>query len=201
LSGQIRKHFLSSGDALDRRRIEELFLEAAKGLALIMPDMIRSKQFIKTKLSADSLEEMYYNEITSLGYKTPTWTGTLLPGTVIDIHNEDGEFQSVIEYSLTVKAISATAKWVYAVAIAGDKTVHGTGDFLTADQEVCYIAPSTPPNETDAGLYINNGERFNLCGSANIVTTGGNQFIGVIVLSDAEFEINACSCTARRVLR
>jgi len=104
--GTTRLHRLQAGDALDRRRMEELFLQAGRRANEIFDRNIGNKQFGRTSFVEDAIQEFWYNKDEDANYKLPVAPGNL-PGTALPILNDDSFVFGELVWSLRASVPTA----------------------------------------------------------------------------------------------
>jgi hypothetical protein len=204
----VRPHFLANGDALDRRRMEELFLYASKRLNEIGGQSIQPKQFTRASFDIDSWEEYQANFGSSLSFIVPDM-GYAIVATTIDVTSDDSFFEGVLTWSIKVEVGSAAASnMIMAVPTLDGMPLYAGEDFIEVDQLVRYnyktnLDPALDP-ATEVpldGAPFSNSYGLTLGNQIGFVGLNGRGRLSVVVVSIGKFKVTSCAVNLRKVLR
>ena len=204
----IRPHFLTSGDALDRRRIQELFLFVANQLNELSGIGIKNSQFTRANFNMDTWEEYQSDYDTNMGFITPEM-GYALPAAALDVKCDDSFFEGVLSWSIAVEVGSALASnMVMAVPTLCGIPLYGGEDWQQVDQLIKYtmlgaFQPCVNPDEVegdDAGT-MSTSYGLSLGNSVGFTGLNGRGRAGILIYSLGKFKVKAASITCRKVLR
>jgi len=157
MNGSIRLYQLSSGAALNRRVIVELFLEAAGRLTTIRNGYVGDSQVRRTMMRIDAIKELQANYQVSMGYLTPNM-GHQVPGTGLEVLNDDSYFEGILSYSLDVSMPEDYGRRVYAWPVLDGKALWAGESWAEVDQLLSYVAGTTNPATTIANPSILAGQ-------------------------------------------
>lgn len=209
MTGVLRRHFLSDGDALDRRRLEELFLEAAARYASVSNRAIGNGQFKREDFTLATWEEMLGNLAVDIQFITPDH-GFLIPDSLAEVVHDDGTLEAKVAWGVEVDP-QAGGNLIAMWPVLNGVPVWGGLDFNSVDQLNTYVGvvPATPavdpdnpdslggpPTGSDFGTF-----NFGLGNEATVVVSNGRSSLGIAVFSIGEFKITRCAWTLRKVNR
>jgi hypothetical protein len=200
MSGLIRPHRFFEGDALDLRKIREAFYDAAARLRELYPESFSDQSFSPDQFDSDSLEEMYGQFGTSLRYKTPQYSGLLIPASNFNLVDDDAWLEAEVTWSISITAKSDSASWVAGWVVIGNKSLWNALDFRQSDNPRYYSGGVGPPT-IHAGECFPNGETFSMGNIGCAVMQNGHHPVGVVVLSEDDFEVDAIHVSVRKVLK
>jgi hypothetical protein len=206
--GMVRPHFLANGDALDRRRMEELFLYVAKRLQEIGGASIEPEQFTRHEFDIDSWEEYQANFGSSLSYIVPDM-GYSIVATTIDVVSDDSFFEGVLTWSIKVEVGSAAASnMIAAVPTMDGLPLYAGEDFIEVDQLIRYnyktnLDPAVNPatDETLDGSPFSNAYGLTLGNQIGFTGLNGRSRLAIVIVSIGKFKVTSCAVNLRKVLR
>jgi hypothetical protein len=208
MTGLVRPHFLSSGDALDRRRVQELFLYAANLLNELSGTGIKNAQFTRTNFNMDTWEEYQSDYDTNMRFITPEM-GYALPAAALDVQCDDSFFDGMLSWSIAVEVGSALASnMVMAIPTLCGIPLYGGEDWQEVDQLISYTLgdpadPAINPDEIEGDDASSMDASYGLSLGNSVGFTGlnGRGRAGILIYSLGKFKVKACSITCRKVLR
>lgn len=200
MSGLIRADFISSGAALDHRRIKELFLDAGKRMTQIFPNNIALDQLARVRWKGSTFEEMWYQYESSINFKYPHMAHHI-PGTDVELRNDDSFLLGRIVWSLTLKVAGSSSIMVTAWPVVDGKALWSAQDCACIGTVLDY--PSTPanPDVHVAGRAFTDNEEFSMGGNTNFVAGNGRSMTGVLLFSIGAFEVKKSQIIVKSVGR
>lgn len=206
--GVLRRHFLNPGAALDRRRLEELFLEAARRYANVPNRAVGNGQFKRSDFSLATWEEMFGNLAVNIQFVTPDH-GFLIPDSLAEVVHDDGALEAKVTWGIEVDPQTG-GNLIAAWPVLNGVPVWGGYDFNSVDQLMAYVGvivgpavdPSNPGTEgappTGSDFRTAN---FGMGNEAVVVVRNGRSALGIAVFSIGKFKITRCAWTLRKVNR
>jgi hypothetical protein len=195
----IRKHTLTSGDALDRRRIVELFMEAAKRFTSVHRDAIRNKQFGREHFDLDAWEEYQSNYQLNIKYVVPKH-GHQAPGSGLVVLNDDSYFEANVSWSALIKVNSTASFRVLGWPVTDGQGLWSAESWAEVDQLFKYdnIFPSPEWDETIVNTAFTNDGYLTLGGSCNVQGINGRSYFGVLFASIGKFSVESLQVNLRK---
>lgn len=198
----MRRHHLANGSVFDRRKVQELILEAISGLADLQPDAFEDGAFKNTDLKVDALEEYYSSGASSnISFKVQRWSGLLVPESLITMDGGDSYTAAHLSWTIEIQIDTAAAQFIAAWPTVGGTSAWAGLSFHGVDQERTYVAGAVPPNDITSGLEFPVGEKFCMSGECRCSVDGGTLTAGLVILAETQFTINKVNVIARKVLR
>lgn len=206
MTGLIRKDQLLNGDALDRRRIWESFMEAAERLSEISSFAIGDGILGRENFELNSWIEMYTSHSQSQNFVAPDY-GSVVSDSMIEVVHDDSFFEGRICWAIDLRPGDA-GKLAFAYPVVDGIPIYGALDFMMVDQliEYIYIYGATavdPDNEVTqaASASFVNTYNSSLGGEAHVQGLNGRSSVVIMVRSIGEFVINKCDISLKKVLR
>ena len=199
MSGRIRQHRLLPNDPLDRRRMEEMYLEAARRFSQVEGFYLGDGQLRRAGFNLDSWEEMQASFQTSIQYKVPEM-GHQLPGTGNDVINDDPYFEAKLYWAAEVTVGSNSSSMVMGWPTVDGQAVWAGEDYAVADQ-VLNTVLSGGAIVTSAGTPLTNGVTLTISNECVVKGLNGRSYLGVLVHSIGKFKITKARVNLRKVLR
>jgi len=196
--GTTRLHRLQSGDALDRRRIEELYLQAGRRANEIFDRNIGNKQFGRTFFQEHSIQEFWYNSDSSINYFVPQCLGNL-PGTIIPVRNDDSFVFGEIVWSIRVLTFDGSVMLV--VWPVFNSQALWSGEDVSLRLTECSYPPGVgftdPIKGRISGSAYSGTDMLSMGGTTNFVGMNGRMISGLLVHSIGNFRIVATQFAIR----
>lgn len=210
----VRPYFLAKGDALDRRRLQELFLWVANRLNELSPIGIKDKQFNRTNFNLNAWEEYQSDYVSQVRFLTPAM-GYSLPGCAVDLTCDDSFMEGIIDWSIAIEPSSVTgSNMIMAVPTLCGIPVFAGEDWYENDQLITYtltpgiaVDPDATDGDdafnlsTDDGTVTGNPYGISLGNSVGFTGLNGRGRVGILVYSIGSFKVKACAVAVRKVLR
>jgi hypothetical protein len=200
MSGLIRQHRFFEKDALDLRKIREAFYDTASRFRELYPEAFCDLAFDITRFESDAFEEMYGQFRTDIKYKTPQFSGLLIPASNFNLADDDAWLEAEVTWSISIKAASTSASWVAGWVVVGSQSLWNTLDFRQSDNPRYYTGGHGPPSIRSGDVFPN-GELFSMGNIGCVVTINGHHPVGVMVLSEDDFEVDKIHVDIRKVLK
>ena len=138
MTGVIRQHVLSVNDALDRRKVTELFLEMAKRLSAIDGHAIRGTQLRRGNFKIDAWEEYQSDLDWGINFLTPEM-GYVVPATSYDFVLDDSYVEANVTWSIqATPGDEQASNMLMAIPVVDGVGVYGAEDWLEVDQLLNY---------------------------------------------------------------
>ena len=195
----IRLHRLNSGDALDRRVLEELFLEAVAGLNNIGPRSFGDNIIGRDSFSESAFMEMWYVKETDLSYQIPG-NPLLVPGTSVAIKTDDAVVSGILTYTIEAQTVSDGAVLIGVWPIFGGQSLWGGSCYSACGDELGYAGHGAvvhPDEDVHEGQYFALGDKVTLSGSVAFLRSNGRAITGVMVFSVGRWKINSAQLHVR----
>lgn len=210
MTGLIRSHILSVGDALNRRLLEELYLEAAKRCSEVGGHAIGDRAFTRADFDLFTWEEYYGQFETGMRFRLPEH-GYISAGSLKEIVHDDSYFEAVLHWTLDVQPRGGDdgSKLVVAWPVVDGQAVWGAHDLAMCDQLISYalqtpaaaaIDPADPDNE-EGGDSISSQHNLTLGNSGIVTGLNGRSQVGMVIHSIGGFSIRKATMHLRKVTR
>jgi hypothetical protein len=207
----LRPHVLADGGALDRRRLEENFLFAARLLAEIPNRALGDKQLERSNFGLATWEEFYAQRAAGLDFVVPD-QGYILPDSLTPVVHDDGDFEAKITWSIDVEVRDGLA--LFAWPTVDGQALWGGMDMLIADQLVRYdLSKMTGTDALDPTTYqekdfldadsLSGTCKASLGNTCTVQGRNGRSIFGVAVtsLGSRQFRVKKSTVALRKVLR
>ena len=197
--GFTRLHRISSGDALDRRRLVELFNQATERANDIVHHSFGDEILSRVDFTQHCYQEFWYNKDTDLHYDIPDSPGCL-PGSVIPVRNDDSFTYGELAWSLRGVAASTSSIMIMAWPVFNSKALWSGEDFVMIRCISEYPASGSlldPEADKVAGLSFTNGDPISLGGVCSFSGYNGRMLSGVLVHSIGRFRIQNVQLSIR----
>ena len=187
--GHVRLHKIQPGDALDRRRLDELFAWAAQRLNQIDKRSIANDQIGRNRFVGPSFVEMWYAKEGGLNYEVPG-NPQLVPGTSVPVRNDDSYVFGELTYSVEAEAMTASCIRIVSWPVFASKALWSGECYLSNGDEKRYSgAAGVAPTDTVQGGAYNINDKVTLCGTTNFVALNGRMLSGVLIASVGNWRI------------
>lgn len=209
MNGSIRQHFLTQGDALDFRRVEELFLEAARRFNGIGGHAIGNKQFRRDAWNLFTWEEYLSKEARDLEFTIPEH-GLIVSNCLLEVVHDDGFLEAELSWSLDVQPNGgADPKAIFAWPVLGGQALYQGEDMAMCSQLVQHVTPvagvpavdPTDSSNEDAPQVIDDTLKITLGNSCAVALQNGRSHAGLALLSIGRFTVQKSTLAVRKVLR
>jgi hypothetical protein len=188
--GITRLHKLQSGDAVDRRRLDELYRQAAQRANEIFGRNIANDQFSRVSFQEQAIQEFWYNSDRDLTFNVPHNPATA-PGSAIQVRNDDSF--TFGELTWTLRATAATDQSVCLIAwpVFDSKALWAGEDFAKKGSIVSYAIGhcADPDGDVVDGTAFSTNDKISLGGSCSFVGLNGRMLSGVLVHSFGHFRV------------
>lgn len=179
----------------------ELFLEAAKRTTDIKEWSIGNDQFDRMSFTLDAWEEYQTTFQVDIQYVVPNY-GHQVPGSGLEVKNDDPFFEGVLDWSVDVKVTSASAFRVMAWPVLDGKALWSAEDWAEVDQLFTYTAGgASVPEEPEAGEAFSANDHITLGNRCNVLGINGRTYTGILVSSIGKFDVLKAQTNLRKVLR
>lgn len=208
MSGLIRQHTLNDKDVLDRRRVQELFLEAAQRFSQISGHAIGDNQLRRTNFKMNAWLEMWAREARNLQFATPGH-GFVVSDCILEIVHDDSYLEATLSWSLDVDPVGDSTKMIIAWPVLNGQMVSGAEDFAMCPQLIAYQTPiaanpapdpSNSAHET-AGSSINGNYNISLGNRGTVFLANGRSQAALLVFSIGNFLVKKSILSVVKVLR
>lgn len=197
-----RIHQPINGACLDRRIIEELFLDAASRFSFIRKDAIGDGVLDRTKFELESFTALYYNYDYDIQYIVPDFAH-VPPGSNIVLDIKDSFFNVTVAWSLELIANSANCYFVAAWPVINGEAVWELMDFKQKGPLIPDYGTALPDPFKDAQVSVGFSEddeiSMGMFGSCSGLSGRGDNVI--MILGVGDWKIIKSSMSIVQVLR
>jgi hypothetical protein len=197
-----RLHHFQEGDALFRRRILEVFLEAARRAREVRSDNIANGQTGRSSFYGHSFEEMSYNRELNLSFTYPSHK-RIVPGTEVVLQNDDPFIVGEICWTMEVECTSDSSAFIVGWPVVDGEAVWSGecyacygAEFVTTGGE-----SGRPSTDTDNGGSFSNGTKLTLGCTTTFVGYTGKYTVGVLIHANGQWKVNRSQVTIRSLFR
>tara|TARA_R110000824_G_scaffold81692_3_gene205229 strand:- start:162 stop:764 length:603 start_codon:yes stop_codon:yes gene_type:complete len=182
VSGIIRTHFIQANAALDRRRLEELSLEAANRMTHIFPSNMGLSQFPRDRWKGHTFEEFWYSSEHSITYEFPKMHHHV-PGSNLELRNDDSTLHGRVVWSIAAKPDSASSLMILGYPVIDGEALWSAEDWAMVGTELKYGGSPSNPDDYVAGDMFTQNRKISLGGMTNFIATNGRSMTGVLLFS------------------
>lgn len=207
MSGIIRQHRLQEGNALDRRRLEELFFEARQRFAQITHWSIGDDVLTRQSFDDHAWEEYRFTAVLNGNYRIPTH-GHLISGCFLQVNHAEEYYEGQLHWSINVHPLTAACKRIVAWPVCNGNLLVGGHDSVECEQAIKYDSqdpadPAIDPSTATelAASSIDNTYDFCLGGTASFSGVAAASTLGVLVMGVGHFQVDKACIGHRKVLR
>jgi len=202
VSGVIKQHVLANDGALDRRRLEELFFEAAKRVTEISGINIGNNQFGRENFHLTSFEEYDTNFEVETSYINPLHSHQL-PGTDLLVSNDDSFYEAEMAWSIHAIAEGDSSQILMGWPVVDGKALWSAEDWSQYGRELVGNGDplSNPFDDSIAGAGFDEDDLVCLGNTCNLVGQNGHSFLGVLLFSIGQFRVTKSQVTFRKLAR
>jgi len=189
--GLVRLHRLLPGDALDRRRLEELFAWCAQRFNEIGHRSIANDQIGRDRFLGPSFEEMWYATEKDLNFGIPG-NPQLVSGTTVPVRNDDSYIYGELSYSIEAEAqVDDGCLKLVAWPVFASQALWSGECYMIQGDEKGYngTVPIGPFIKLIPGDTYNTNDRVTLSGTCNFVAANGRMLSGVLVQGVGDWRI------------
>jgi hypothetical protein len=163
-----RLHILVAGESIDRRILEELFMNSAANLSYVDDGAIGLKQFSRQDLGLSDFIDLAYawNKPTATDYSGDQWVNgdfEVVRDTKISVSGYDGASSYKIIWNIDIEVRNATTWFAIGFPFIGDVKLPADRSYVMNPFSARYGVASDPlaPN-----VYYVNGNEISLGGTA-----------------------------------
>lgn len=191
----IRLYQLTSGAVLDRRIVEELFLEAASRVSNLTADAFGDKVITRANVLVNALDDFEFNRDHSLFYNLPDFPARI-PASNVKYRVQDSFSQYTLGWSIEVQAKDQDGKFILGWPVVNGEAVWGLLDYRVAGQLLKYdtggeVFPT--PDDLVAGDSFNENSLLTLGTMGAVDGLNGVGDTSVMVMSLGNFQIKKSS--------
>lgn len=201
VSGFANQYRVQAADALKRRVLEELFLEAASRLHQVRREAIGNKQLGRANFALHAHMQMWtaFDAALNLDYPSDFHQ---VPGSFVPIKVEESTADLTIDWTVEAKADSQSSSMLLAWPVFNSEAVWAGQDMavkggLLATQ----ILSPMDPTKTQAGVAFTQNDVVTL--GSSVVQRGLNAhgLVGVLLTGVGAWELLKCHLLVREVAR
>lgn len=186
----IRMHQLVTGAALDRRLLEELFLEAARRASNITELSFGDAVLDRSNILVTALDDFEFNRESGLAYNLPDFPARI-PGGNVKYRVQDSYAQYSLGWSVEVQSVT-DGKFILGWPVVNGEAVWGLLDYRGAGQIKKYNTEDDPFPEPDTAIAGDEFPDNSLLTLGTMGAVDGLNGVGdtsVMVLSLGNFKI------------
>lgn len=201
MTGAVRSWRLQAGDALDRRRVRELFYEMADRLSQVRGSSFGNQVLNRQKFTIDSWEEYDTSQENDVNYRVPGY-GHMAPGSLQVQSTREPVWSATLDWSVEGFVTDTKSYLLLGVPMLDHEIVWGAQDLVTADQILQSTVGNYDPTLVIASLGVTgaSGDTFGLGGSCHVRGTTAKSTASVLLLSVAGFKITNSQMHLRRMV-
>lgn len=187
----IRIHQLTTGAVLDRRILEELFLEAARRASNITELAFGDSVLTRENILVTALDDFEFNREHGLSYNLPDFPARIPAGNV-KYRVQDSYAQYTLGWSVEVQAVDGEGKFILGWPVVNGEAVWGLLDYRGAGQVKKYNTEDVPYPEPDSAIAGDTFTEDSLLTLGTMGAVDGLSGVGdtsVMVMSLGNFQI------------
>lgn len=184
----IRCHIIGEDQTLNRRHLEELFLEAAGRVANVTRWAIGDLVLERSNFEEKSFQDMYFNYGHTLGFKLPEYN-QVVPYTNVDFKVAGGYFEASIQWSLEALVTGSNCYFIAGWPVLNGEALWHLLDYRQNGTVQIYNGEAPTPADYEAGLEYPQGSRLSLGHSGVYNGLSGSGASCVMMLAVGDWEI------------
>jgi hypothetical protein len=188
INGVTRPSVLSTGNALNRRFLKELFSWASKSTANLDGDSIALDQATRVRFKQWAFEEFYFQFKHGGSEIIHEAGGTPIRAAAIDITSIDAFAVAHAVWSIHAKPLTGDSKWIVAWPVIG-----GTHAYQGLDYKMRTYATHAQATAIT--------EPVTLGGMADSFVFSGNTSCGIMIVTKGDWDIASSAISARTLHR